>query len=426
MREEAIAAELAVIGSILCEPAALREIVGFLGEEHFYNDKYRLVYRRVLDLMRDGKPYDVISTGTAMSKDEMEMLGGMKFLFEVTNKIPSALHAKHYAEVMVKAYSLRALTAAAKELIADPADEAIQMAMRNALASLQILKGGSIVRMGEGLSQYTEMMDKRIAGRDVGFTAHFPTMNRMTNGVCRGTLWTFGARTSRGKSSIMLRMSNQIAVAGSKVLFISAEMTAVELLDRIISMRTGIPLLFLRTKEVNKYKERVVEEMSRMYTLPITMSVGGKLTMERVLTEVDTHQPDVVVVDYLQRFVTPSHLGGGGTRASYYSDVANGLKALALDRNIAVITGSQLSRGVELREDQTPTLADLKESGGIEEASDVVALLDIPSEGTNGFRRGEYIVAKHRNGPLGRFPIRFKEATTDFQEIVDEADEVFP
>jgi replicative DNA helicase len=194
----------------------------------------------------------------------------------------------------------------------------------------------------------------------------------------------------------------------------------VELLDRAVSMRTRIPLSTLRRKEVVQFKHRVVEALDGLYSLPLTMSVGGKITMDRVLTETDTHEPDVVIVDYLQRFSAPIE----GSRAAYFSDVANGLKALAMDRKIGVLTASQLGRGVELRDDQTPTLADLKESGGIEEASDIVVLINVPHDGENGVRKGEFIVAKHRNGPLGRVPVRFVEATTEFQEA-SEDEEVF-
>jgi replicative DNA helicase len=423
MRDEAVAAELAVVGSCMAEANALREVMGFLGEEHFQEAKYRAIFGKMLSLARESKPYDVISIGTAFSKTELDGLGGMKFLFEVTNLVPSALNARHYAETMVKAHGLKKIVAAAKELTADPDAEAIQSAMRNALSGLQAMRGGEIVKMSVGLGQYLEMMDRRIIGMDTGFNAHFPELNRLTNGVGRGSLWVWGARTSRGKTSAMLRVAFRMASLGTKVLYVSAEMTAVELIDRIMAMKTGIALKTLRSKAVEAVKGRVVEEMGKLYTLPLIMSVGGKITMDRVMTEVDTHQPDVVIVDYLQRFMAPA--GESGSRAAFFSDVANSLKALAMDRKIAVITASQLSRGVELRDDQTPTLADLKESGGIEEASDVVVLINVPHDGMDGIRRGEFIVAKHRNGPLGRFPVIFKEATTDFQEV-EENEEVFP
>lgn len=411
-----MAAELAVVGSAMCESSALREVCGFLAPEHFTNAKYRTVFERMLTLMREGKPFDVISLGTALNHAELEMVGGMKALFQITTLVPSALNVRHYAETMVKAHGLGKIVESAKGLAEEPDSDSLQASMRNALSGLQALRGGEIVRMGAGLSTYLEVMDQRIAGREVGFNAHYPTINRLTNGIYRGTLWTWGARTSRGKTSVLIQTALRMAGLGVKVLFISAEMTAVELIDRAISLRTGIPLITLRRKEVAGFKDRVVEGMGALYTLPMTMSVGGKITMDRVMTETDVHEPDVVIVDYLQRFAVPIE----GSRAAFFSDVANSLKALAMDRKIAVITASQLGRGVELRDDQTPTLADLKESGGIEEASDVVTLIHVPHDGENGIRRGEFIVAKHRNGPLGRFPVRFKEATTEFKESTDE------
>lgn len=421
MREEAVAAELAVVGSAMVDESALREVCGLLAPEHFRNAKYRTLYERLLALMRAGKPFDVVSVGTALNNAELEAVGGMKALFQITHLVPTALHARHYAETLIKAHGLGKIAEAAQALTVEPDAEAMQAAMRNALSGLQALRGGEIVRMGAGLSSYLEMMDERIAGKAVGFNAHYPTMNRLTNGVYRGSLWTFGARTSRGKTSALIQMALRMSSLGIKVLFVSAEMTAIELIDRAISMRTGIPLVTLRRREVAGFKDRVVSAMQELYGLPLTMSVGGKITMDRILTETDTHEPDVVIVDYLQRFSVPME---SGSRAAFFSDVANGLKALAMDRKIAVVTASQLGRGVEFRDDQTPTLADLKESGGIEEASDVVVLINVPHDGENGIRRGEFIVAKHRNGPLGRFPVNFKETTTEFQEAIEE-EEVF-
>lgn len=269
--------------------------------------------------------------------------------------------------------------------------------------------------MAESLSRYMATIDRRIQGREVGFQVAYPTLHRMTAGIHKGTLWTMGGRTSRGKTSAMLQMALTLAQRGFKTLFISAEMTDIELNDRMIAMISNVPLVTLRTAAVHGVMAQVNRAIEKLHSIPLVISFGGQMTMDRVMLQTDTYEPDVVVVDYLQRFVAP--VGGSNSRSAFYSDVANGLKALAMDKKIGVITGSQLSRSIEFRDDQTPTLADLKESGGIEEASDLVVLLNIPHYGENGFRRGEFIVAKHRNGPLGTFPVIFREATTAFQEV---------
>lgn len=414
MRSEPKEAEIAVIGSCMIEAQALRDVSGVLGGEHFTDQRCRSIYEKMLDLMRQGKPWDIISVGTSLDEARLAYVGGMPGLMEIVNLVPSALNVQHYAETLVQAYGLRKIIEAAASLGKEPSNEAFQNSMRQALVGFNVGKMGAVTRMAENAAAYPELMDKRIAGGDIGIQTPFPSMNRMTAGFHKGTLWTFGARTSRGKSSVLLKAAHQGAKTGAKILFISAEMTSLELVDRILAMTTGIPLMTLRTRAVAQVKSRVVSALGEIYRLPITTACGGKLTMDRVITEVDTHQPDMVIIDYIQRFSPPAD---AGSRAAFFSDVANGLKALAMDKKICVVTASQLSRGIELRDDHTPTLADLKESGGIEEAADLIVFINVPHDSEmDGIRRGEFIVAKHRNGPLGRFPVIFKEQTTDFCE----------
>lgn len=412
-------AEIAVLGSCLAEPDSLREAVGVLVPENFGDASHAAIFRRMLEEIAAGRPVDVITLGEKLGQEH----GGMKYLFEVVNMVPSALNVTHYADIVKRAWGQRRLVEACKRVAADPENEAGREALRRAFADGAMTKR-SITTLGGGMSEYLAALDKRILGHGDVFPTRFPTLDRLLTGggFLPGQMVMIGARTSRGKSSLLLKLALRFAEQGRKVLFLSAEMTMVELTDRLIAMKSSIPLSRLAGKAVKEHLPRVTAVAEQIQRLSLNFSIGGRFTMERVTADLESSQPSVVIVDYIQRFSPPE--GRDQNRAAFFSDVANGLKSLALTKGVLIITASQLGRAVEFRDEKTPTLADLKESGGLEEAPDIVMFLHFPSDpGPDNKRVGEFILAKQRNGPLGKIPAIFSGDTTDFNEKADEDEE---
>lgn len=409
-------AEMAVLGSCLAEPESLRKAVGILSPENFGDPRNAAIFRRMLEEIASGRPVDVITLGEKLEPE----LGGRKYLFEITNLVPSALHVDHYAEIVRRAWGERRLVEACRRVATEPENEAFRESLRRAF-----MDGASsrrnIATLGGSMTEYLEALNKRVLGHGDVFPTRFPTLDRLLTGggFLPGQLVMVGARTSRGKSSLLLKLAMKFAKQGRKVLFISAEMTLIELTDRLIAMESGIPLSRLASRGVKEFMPRVTAVAGQIQRLPMEFSIGGRFTLERVTADLETSQPAVVIVDYVQRFSPPE--GRETNRAAFFSDVANGMKSLALTKGVLIVTASQLGRAVEFRDEKTPTLADLKESGGLEEAPDIVMFLHFPVDpDANNRRVGEFILAKQRNGPVGKIPAIFNGDTTDFEERADE------
>ncbi len=413
-------AEMAVLGSCFADTDCIRVAAAELIPENFADPKHSELFRLMLNEYRSGRPTDVITIGQNFS----DKFGGMKYLFDMTNLVPSALNVEHYAKMVRAGWAERRLIAACQLVAHDPADEKARTDLRAAMSDHAAV-GRKVQDMKTILPEYLETLDRRVAGLGKVHPTRFPGLNRLLTGggFQPGQLLMVGARTSRGKSALLLKMALDFSKRGARVLFISAEMTAIEMTDRMVAIESGLGIFKLTSRRVAENMERVVAVVSQLGRLTMQFSIGGVLTIERLMSDVDAVDPEIVIVDYVQRFRMADK---SQNRAAFYGDVANDLKSMAMTRGVFVITASQLGRAVEFRDDKVPTLADLKESGGLEEAPDQVLLIHVPADpGADNRRIGEFILAKQRNGPIGKIAVAFTGDTTDFQEVTPDEPEQF-
>ena len=291
----------------------------------------------------------------------------------------------------------RAIVKSGEALIAAPGEEDLRTDIRAALNAAETTSSRAM-SLTECGGEYMDIIDKRALGVKESMTTGFPSMDSVV-GFTRKALVVIGARTSKGKSALLLKLAYLFSKRGLKVLFVSAEMTRTEFMDRLTAIKTGIELWRLRKDGGKERMSDVTAAVTELARLPIHIEEGGKFTMSRIAAAVETVRPDVVVVDYIQRFSLPNKQE---SRAAFFSDIANGLKSLAMEKNILVMAASQLNRELEHRIVKTPSLADLKESGGIEEAADVVILIHAADSGEFGVRMVDLIVAKNRNGACAK------------------------
>ena len=403
--------EIAVIGSILAEPACLAEVATVLGPDHFEVPAHRLIFSTVRKMKSEGTPIDMLTVLAAGGKD-LENAGGLPYLMDLTNKVPTALHAVHYAGLVRESARLRRVSSLSEMLARSPGDVATAQKLREAILDTG-LQSSTSIGMREAVTLYANELDRRAAKAEPIFKSGFKTLDMMCAGGFRaGQLVTIGARTSKGKSSLLLQMAVSIASNGGRVLFHSQEMSVPEMLDRVVAMRSSLSVGKVRVSDREHIPE-IMNTVGGISSLPIRWGNQKAFGLDAFVADVEREKPDVLIVDYLQRIP----VGAKDNRAAHFSDVANGLKSIALQNKTLVITASQLSRSVEVRDDHTPTLADLKESGGIEEASDVVVLVHTPDEDVaTGTRTGSLLVAKNRNGATMPIPIVFQMAKTRFAE----------
>jgi len=407
-------AEIALIGSCLCgEYKPLLTSLSMVQPEHLEAERNQEIYRAVVALHKAGRPVD------AVTMSEVVPVGLRSEVFKIANLVPSALHVEYYADVVRRKHFERRFVSAAQSAISEPQNAALILALRQAMVDMDA-DGTDVKRIQDVLVPYLDVIiNDRATQQARVHRFGFPTIDNALR-AHPGMFLLVGARTSQGKTALLLRMAMHLLQKNVPVLFISAEMTAVELLDRMIAMESRSDLWKIRSHRVGEKEimTQVTETCAKLHRLPLWIREGGKLTTNTIESDVESVRPEVVIVDYVQRMVPPARVE---SRAAYFSDVANGLKALAMNKKILVVAASQLNRELEHRKDSIPTLADLKESGGLEEAPDAVLLITPPTEETSDTRQLKILIAKNRNGPTLEVPFVLFKNCVRFEEMEGDA-----
>jgi replicative DNA helicase len=404
-------AEIAVLGSCMVgDEQALVKALAVVRPEYFDVSEHQAIFGAIEALHRQGKPVDAVTVSERMPVEDRALV------FQVVSSVPTALHVDHYAELVRQGHLRRRFRGAAARAMADPGDDNAMDAMLKAAQDLQADRAG-VVSLGQVLQGYPAILDDRATRRVRVYKTGFPTLDRL-NQMSPGTLAVVGARSSHGKTAMMLGWALHMAKAGVRVLFESCEMTDVELTDRIIAAESNLNSIVIRSDKVRGVMGQVMEASSRVHGLPLMLRQGGKINRATIESDIEVVRPDVVFLDYLQIIDMPERVDN---RAAYFSDVANGLKRLATRKKVLIVTGSQFNRGIDHRVDAKPTMADYKESGGIEQAADLAFGIHIKLDRTERINVGELLLMKNRNGPCLDIPIRLVMGTTTFNEVADEA-----
>lgn len=404
-------AEMAVLGSCLTgDPEALVKALSILQPEHFESGRHRDLFRLVGDLHREGKPVDSVTViGMVEPKEK-------SYIFELTNAVPSALHVEHYAVIVKRSALQRSFLGAARQAVTDPDDNKALQVLRKAITDMEADEKGLVSLKDVARAYCDVVLNERAAGRTLVYKTGFPSLDRLGQ-FGPGQMVVVSARTSHGKTSFMLRMALEMLKTGNRVLYISAEMPGVELMDRLIAMDAQVDLPVIRSRQVGESVNmtKVVTTAAKLSAYPLHIREGGKFNLATIEADLDMVNPQILFLDYLQLVSVPQRVD---SRAAFFGDVANGIKALAMQKKILAVVASQFSRDIEKRgADARPTLADLKESSGIEQAADIAMAIHLQMEPKRSADTGDLLVLKNRNGPLMEFPLRFQKRITRFDEM---------
>jgi replicative DNA helicase len=431
-------AETSVLGSLMLDKDAVIKVADLLKVGDFYKDDHNLIYETMLGLYEDREPIDVLSLANKLEeKGELERVGGSSYLASLVNSVPSAANVAHYAKVVQKKVLLRRLITAASDIVEMGYDESedVQKLLDQAEQKIFAVSQKYIKQDFIPIKSILELAFNRIDELHKsdnsfrGVQTFFPDLDNLLAGLQKSDLLILAARPSIGKTTFALDIARQVAVHGKvPVGIFSLEMGSDQLVDRMIAAQAGVDLWKLRTGKLssegpNNDFERISDAMGVLSEAPIFIDDSGSLNIMEMRTMGRRLQAEnnlgLIIVDYLQ-LMEGRGSKGSDNRVQEISEISRGLKQLARELNVPVIALSQLSRAVESRPDQMPKLSDLRESGSIEQDADVVMFLyreDRVKPDTPNKNIADVIVAKHRNGPVGKVQLYFEENSTTFKSL---------
>jgi replicative DNA helicase len=429
-------AEQSILGGLLLDNEAADRIGDVVAENDFYSEAHRLIYRHVMQLAAEGKPVDVVTLSEALgSIQKLDYVGGLAYLGALVQNVPTSANIRHYADIVRERSILRQLAATAGE-IADTAYNPMGRSAKNVLdeAEAKVLH---IAEQGSRGAQYFQLLGKLLAGvvdrietlfnRDnpsdvTGIATGYHDLDEKTSGLQPGDLVIVAGRPSMGKTALALNIGEHVALnLKLPVAVFSMEMGASQLAMRMIGSVGKLDQHKLRTGRLAPDDwERLSSALGRLNDAPMLIDETPALNAIEVRSRArrlhkQYGQLGLVIVDYLQLMEAQS---SGENRATEISEISRAMKSLAKELKVPVMALSQLNRSLEQRPNKRPVMSDLRESGAIEQDADLILFIyrdevyneDSPDKGT-----AEIIIAKQRNGPIGKINLTFLGEYTRFE-----------
>ncbi|MBD3279590.1 MAG: replicative DNA helicase [Candidatus Pacebacteria bacterium] len=409
--------ECSVLGAILIDPDAIVKVVEHLGAEAFYEKKHRLIFEAMLTLYEKREAVDVVTVTSQLRKQkQLTAAGGSAGIAQLSNKVSTAANVETYAQLVKEAYIRRQLISMSAELSdlafneSRETQDILDLAEQRVFKVSQKSTDKAFIHVKDTLVESFERLDElQRMGNDLrGLPTGFEDLDKLLAGLQRSNLIILAARPGMGKTAMALNIAQHLTVTAKKKLgFFSLEMSREELVDRLMVSQADIDAWRLKTGRLDQQDflklsdaMGVLAEAQLFIDDTPGMSIYEMRTKaRRLMTE---HQVDMIVVDYLQL----AHGRTTDNRVQEVAEISQGLKNIARELRIPVLSLSQLSRAVENRGGKRPQLSDLRESGSIEQDADVVMFL---------YRKDEEMresmslrVSKHRNGPLGEIDLFFR------------------
>lgn len=428
-----IEAECGVLGSIIIDPEAIVQVSDFLQPEDFYRDAHRTIYEVILHLYQSGEPADFITICDELERrNRLEDVGGASYITSLINQVPTSGNVEYYGHIVERTSTLRRLIHAAGQIAAvayeeGDADVALDKAEHLIFEISQRHSRSDFSSMEAILAEYMTKLEQLNARRGsiIGVPTGFTDLDRLTGGLQRSDLVILAARPGVGKTSLALSVAHNAALKYKhSVAIFSLEMSKEQLAQRLLSMDAGIDQQRMRTGWIEEDEwERIVYASDKLSEANIWIDdTAGISTMEmrskarRLQAE---HGVDLIIVDYLQ-LMQASSSGRNENRVQEVSEISRSLKGLARELNVPVLALAQLSRSVESRQSKVPQLSDLRESGSIEQDSDIVLFIyreDVYNPESERKNIANLILAKHRNGPVGEISLYFQPNQTRFRDL---------
>ena len=437
---QAIELEEAVLGALMLDNEALSDTIDILKPEYFYKIEHQKIFDSIIVLFNESKPVDILTIIEQLKKSgELENIGGAFYITQLTNNVASSANTEYHARIIVEKFIQRSLIQISSSIIKDSFDETIDVfdLLSNAEQELFSVTEGSLrksySKMSELISSAINNIEELKNKEDglSGVPSGFSRLDRATSGWQKSDLVIIAARPGMGKTALALTMCRNIAINHkTPVGIFSLEMSTDQLVNRLISSESEIPSNKLRKGNLEEYEfVQLHEKIKDLAEAPIYIDDTPGLSVFELRAKarrlVKNHGVKIIIVDYLQLMTA----GGNkiGNREQEISTISRSLKGIAKELKIPVIALSQVNRGVESRTSTSkrPILADLRESGAIEQDADIVTFIYRPEyykiyewENSDDSRgQAEIIIAKHRNGPLDNIRLKFINTLAKFSDL---------
>lgn len=426
-------AEMSLLGAILIDEEMLPDVTEVVTAKDFYDKRHSMIYGAMVRLFERHRPVDLLTlTDELRKKDELTAVGDATYLTELTNYVPTAAHAEAYAEMVSQTAIRRRLIRASTEISELGYDEEqdVQELLGRAEQELFAVSDQSLKQDLTSIETIlTDSFDRmeelhRNKGALRGIKTGYRDLDNMTAGLQRSDLIILAARPAMGKTTLVTNLAYNVATVNKQaVLFFSLEMSKEQLVDRMLADASGVDAWNIRTGNLSDDDfSKLSEAMGEMSEAPIFIDDKPGLSVLEMRTKArraaHEHPLGLIIVDYLQLMQ-----GSGksdGNRVQEVSEISRGLKLIAREMNVPVIALSQLSRSVESRSPQIPQLADLRESGSIEQDADIVMFIyreAYYNPETERENITDLIIAKHRNGPVGKVELYFHPERLRFMSL---------
>ena len=418
-------AEASLLGAILIDGDAIVKIADIVMAEDFYDERHQRIFEAALKLYEKHSPIDVLTISDQLKGTGfLDIIGGAPYLTELTNFVPTATHVEQYAEIVSQKALRRRLIKASQDIVGLGYDEArslqdlVEEAETRLFEVSQRHVKQDITSIESILSDSFDRLDElhRDKGKIRGVPTGYRDLDAILAGFQRSDLFVLAARPSMGKTAMVMNLAHNVALKSEQaVLMFSLEMGKEQLVDRMLARESGVDAWALRTGNLTDSDfEKIGTAMGTLSEAQIFIDDSPGITVSDLRTkarrEAHIHPISLIIVDYLQLMSGGSRFGSDSNRVQEISEISRGLKGVARELNVPVIALSQLSRSVESRNPQIPQLADLRESGSIEQDADVVAFLyreDYYNPDTERKNIKDVFTKKHRNGPTGAFELYF-------------------
>ncbi len=428
-------AEASLLGAILIDTDAIVKVADTVSATDFYEERHQRIYEALVTLYEKHSPIDVLTLSDHLrGTGFLDIVGGPAYLTELTNFVPTAAHAEQYAEIVSQKALRRRLIKASQDIVGLGYDEgrSLQQLIEEAESRLfevsQRHIKQDITSIETILTDSFERLDElhKDKGKIRGVPTGFRDMDNILAGLQRSDLFILAARPSMGKTAFSLNLAHNVAVKSSEpVLIFSLEMSKEQLVDRMLSMESGVDAWALRTGNLTDADfEKLGHAMGTLSEAQIYIDDTPGITVSDLRTKArrEAHQRPLglIIVDYLQLMSGGARFGGDGNRVQEISEISRGLKGIARELNVPLIALSQLSRSVENRSPQIPQLSDLRESGSIEQDADVVAFIyreEYYNPETERKNITDIFIKKHRNGPTGAVELYFDREKQRFRGV---------